>query len=599
MRNTSVRSRPWSIVLGLGLGLIATGALANDELMQMAKDHNQWVMPSGDYTAQRYSSLDQITADNVKNLHVAWTMSSGSLRGHEGQPLVIGNMMYFESSYPNHVYAVSLDDPGRIVWSFTPDQNKFAPSVACCDVVNRGPAYGKGMIFANALDGVMYALDAKTGAVKWKAQNADPMLGQTMTMAPLVVKDKVITGVSGAEYGVHGYITAYDIDTGKQVWRAYSTGPDEQIMFDPNKTLDGATQKPVGKDSSLKSWQGDQWKLGGGTTWGWYTYDPKLDLLYYGTGNPGTWNPTQRPGDNKYSMSVIARNPDTGEAKWVFQMTPHDGWDYDGVNESILSDSKVDGKTIPTLTHFDRNGFAYVWNRANGKLIAAHKFDPVVNWATGIDMKTGRPDVVADKMTKEGLNVKNICPSSQGSKDQQPASYDPDTGLFYVSTNHVCMDYQAFNVKYKAGFPFVGALVNMYPADHGEVGGRFIAFDPISGQTKWAINDRFQDWSGVLTTKGGIAFYGTLTGWFRAVDLKSGKVLWQFKTPSGIIGNPITYTHDGKQYVAILSGVGGWAAIGLSNNLTKASEGLGAVGATATLGDYTNLGGTLMVFALN
>lgn len=599
MRNTSVRSRPWSIVLGLGLGLTATGAMANDELMQMAKDHNQWVMPSGDYTAQRYSSLDQITADNVKKLHVAWTMSSGSLRGHEGQPLVIGNMMYFESSYPNHVYAVSLDDPGKIVWSFTPDQNKFAPSVACCDVVNRGPAYGKGMIFANALDGVMYALDAKTGAVKWKAQNADPMLGQTMTMAPLVVKDKVITGVSGAEYGVHGYITAYDIDTGKQAWRAYSTGPDDQIMFDPRKTIDGATQKPVGKDSSLKSWKGDQWKLGGGTTWGWYTYDPKLNLLYYGTGNPGTWNPTQRPGDNKYSMSVIARDPDTGEAKWVFQMTPHDGWDYDGVNESILSDSKVDGKTIPTLTHFDRNGFAYVWNRANGKLIAAHKFDPAVNWASGIDMKTGRPMVAADKMTKEGVNVKNICPSSQGSKDQQPASYDPNTGLFYVPTNHVCMDYQAFNVKYKAGFPFVGALVNMYPADHGDVGGRFIAFDPISGDTKWAINDRFQDWSGVLTTKGGIAFYGTLTGWFRAVDIHTGKVLWQFKTPSGIIGNPITYTHNGKQYVAILSGVGGWAAIGLSNNLTKASEGLGAVGATATLGDYTNLGGTLMVFALD
>jgi glucose dehydrogenase len=222
-----------------------------------------------------------------------------------------------------------------------------------------------------------------------------------------------------------------------------------------------------------------------------------------------------------------------------------------------------------------------------------------VNWATDIDMKTGRPNLAADKMTKEGVNVKNICPSSQGSKDQQPASYDPNTGLFYVSTNHVCMDYQAFNVKYKAGFPFVGALVNMYPADHGEVGGRFIAFDPISGDTKWAINDRFQDWSGVLTTKGGIAFYGTLTGWFRAVDINTGKVLWQFKTPSGIIGNPMTYTHNGKQYVAILSGVGGWAAIGLSNNLTKASEGLGAVGATASLGDYTNLGGTLMVFALD
>jgi len=586
-------------MLGLGLSLMAAGALANDELMQMAKDPNQWVMPSGDYTGQRYSALDQITADNVKNLHVAWTMSSGSLRGHEGQPLVIGKMMYFESSYPNHVYAVSLDDPGKIVWSFTPDQNKFAPSVACCDVVNRGPAYGDGMIFANALDGNLYALDAKTGKVVWKAKNADPMMGQTQTMAPIVIKDKVITGVSGAEYGVHGYITANDLKTGKQLWRAYSTGPDDQLMFDPAKTIDGATQKPVGKDSSLKSWQGDQWKLGGGTTWGWYTYDPKLNLLYYGTGNPGTWNPTQRPGDNKYSMSVIARNPDTGEAKWVFQMTPHDGWDYDGVNESILTDTKIDGRTVPTLTHFDRNGFAYVWNRTNGKLLAAHKYDSIVNWASSIDLKTGRPQVNPAKMTKEGVNVKDICPSSQGSKDQQPASYDPETGLFYVPTNHVCMDYQAFNVKYKAGFPYVGALVNMYPANHGDVGGRFIAFDPVSGNTKWAINDRFQDWSGVLTTKGGLAFYGTLTGWFRAVDLKTGKVLWQFKCPSGIIGNPITYTYGGKQYVAILSGVGGWAAIGLSNNLTKATEGLGAVGATATLGDYTNLGGTLLVFALD
>ena len=353
-------SRKWAIMFGLGLSLSTAGALANDQLAQMAKDPNQWVMPSGDYTAQRYSALDQITAANVKNLHVAWTMSSGSLRGHEGQPLVVGDMLYFESSYPNHVYAVSLKDPGRMVWSFTPDQNKFAPSVACCDVVNRGPAYGKGMIFANALDGVMYALDAKTGKVKWKAKNADPMLGQTMTMAPLVVKDNVITGVSGAEYGVHGYITAYNIDTGKLAWRAYSTGPDDQIMFNPSRTIDGATGKPVGRDSSLKSWKGDQWKLGGGTTWGWYTYDPKLNLLYYGTGNPGTWNPTQRPGDNKYSMSVIARDPDTGVAKWVFQMTPHDGWDYDGVNENILTDTMVDGKSIPTITHFDRNGFAYV-----------------------------------------------------------------------------------------------------------------------------------------------------------------------------------------------------------------------------------------------
>jgi PQQ-dependent dehydrogenase (methanol/ethanol family) len=394
-------------------------------------------------------------------------------------------------------------------------------------------------------------------------------------------------------------VTGNDAASGKQLWRAYSTGPDDQLMFDPDKTIDGATQKPVGKNSSLASWQGDQWKLGGGTTWGWYTYDPKLDLFYYGTGNPGTWNPTQRPGDNKYSMSIIARSPETGKAKWVFQMTPHDGWDFDGVNESILTDSTIDGKTVPTLTHFDRNGFAYVLDRRTGKLLSAKKYDAVVNWADHIDMATGRPVLNDAMMTKENVNVKGICPSSQGSKDQQPASYDPNTKLFYVPTNHVCMDYQAFNVKYKAGFPFVGALVNMYPADHGDVGGRFIAFDPISGQTKWEIKDRFQDWGGALTTAGGLVFYGTLTGEFRAVDINSGKVLWHFKTPSGIIGNPITYTYNGKQYVAILSGVGGWAAIGLAENLTKATEGLGAVGATATLADYTNLGGTLLVFALD
>jgi PQQ-dependent dehydrogenase (methanol/ethanol family) len=371
------------------------------------------------------------------------------------------------------------------------------------------------------------------------------------------------------------------------------------MMFDPAKTIDANSGKPVGKDSSLKSWEGDQWKLGGGTTWGWYTYDPKLDLFYYGTGNPGTWNPDQRPGDNKYSMSIVARNPKTGKAAWVFQMTPHDGWDFDGVNENILTDTEVNGKSVPTLTHFDRNGFAYVLDRRDGKLLSAKKFDPIVNWATGIDMKTGRPIQNPAMMTKEGKNVKGICPSSQGSKDQQPASYDPVTKLFYVPTNHVCMDYQAFNVKYKAGFPYVGALVNMYPANHGDVGGRLIAFDPMSGKTKWSIDDRFQDWSGVLTTGGGLTFYGTLTGQFRAVDTATGKILWQFKAPSGIIGNPITYTYDGKQYVAILSGVGGWAAIGLAENLSKNTEGLGAVGATATLSDYTNLGGTLLVFALD
>ena len=563
-----------------------------------AQANADWTIPLGSYSAIRHSSLKQIDKTNAAKMKMAWSMSTGTLRGQEGQPLVVGNMMYFESSYPNYVYAVNLDDVGKMVWKFSPEQDKFAPSVACCDVVNRGVAYADGKILSSTLDTKLYALDAKTGKVLWTAINGDPKLGQTMTSAPLVVRDKVIVGIAGGEYGVRGYITAYDLNTGKQAWRAYNVGPDQEILVDPQKTIDGATEQPVGEHSSLKTWRGDEWKLGGGTTWGWLTYDPQLNLIYYGSGNPGTWNPTQRPGDNKWSTTIFARNPDTGVAAWAYQMTPHDEWDYDGINEGVLTDSTIDGQTIPTLTHFDRNGFAYVLDRRNGKLLRANKFDPSTNWAKEIDLKTGRPVLDPDKETREDVNVKEICPAAQGAKNHQPASYDPRTKLFYVGTNHICMDYQAFGVKYKGGFPYVGAILSMYPADHGNTRGRLIAYDSISGQTKWSVDDTFQVYSGPLTTDGDVVFYGTLDGWFKAVDEATGKELYRFHAPSGIIGNPITYAYQGKQYVAVLSGVGGWAAIGLAEGLTKGTEGLGAVGLTTSLADYTNLGGTLMVFSL-
>lgn len=584
-------------------GTLVTGANAQGSnadaksLSTMADDPNQWVIPTQNYANWRYSKLDQINAKNVGKLQVAWTMSTSTDRGLEGQPLVVGKMMYFETSYPNYVYAVDLDNPNKMAWKFEPPKDSNAPPVACCDVVNRGPAYSDGMIFADTLDGHLYALDAKTGKVDWKVQNADPLKGQTMTSAPMVVKNVVIVGVSGGEYGVRGYLTAYDIHTGKQRWRAYSEGPDKDILFNAKSTIDAATQRPAGADSSLRSWQGDQWKMGGGTTWGWYSYDPKLNLIYYGTGNPGSWNPSQRPGKNRWSMSIIARNPETGEAKWAYQMTPHDGWDYDGVNEMVLVDVKDKGQTVPALVHFDRNGFSYVLNRKNGKILAVHKYDSSVNWAKGIDPKTWEPIVDPAKMTEADKKVKDICPGAQGDKNQQPVSYSPKTGLFYAPLNHLCMSYQAFNVKYKAGFPFVGAIVEMVPGPGG-YRGRFIAYDPMTGKTQWEIRDEFQDWSGALTTAGDVAFYGTLTGMFRAVDLKTGKILYEFKCPSGIIGSPMAYTHNGREYVAILSGVGGWAAIGMTNDLHMATEGLGAVGLTARLTDYTNLGGTLMVFAL-
>lgn len=575
-----------------------TIALADEALEKAAQDPNQWVLPLGSYSGIRHSTLTQINPRNAGKLRVAWTMSTGTLRGQEGQPLVVGNMMYFESSYPNFVYAIDLDKVGQIVWKFSPEQDKFSPSVACCDLVNKGVSYADGKIIVTTLDTMVYALDAKTGKVVWSAKNGDPQLGQTMTMAPLIVHDKVIVGISGGEYGVRGYLSAFDLKSGKLVWRANSVGPDADILFDPNKTIDGATQQPVGANSSVKTWNQDEWKLGGGTTWGWYTYDPQLNLVYYGSGNPGTWNPTQRPGDNKWSTTLFARNPDTGVAAWAYQMTPHDAWDYDGINESVLTESVIDGQTVPTLTHFDRNGFAYTLDRRNGKLLRAHKFDSTVNWAKEIDLKTGRPVLNPDKMTKEDVNVKDICPAAQGAKNHQPASYDPKTKLFYVGTNHICMDYQAFSVKYRAGFPYVGATLSMFPADHGDIRGKLIAFDHVTGQTKWAVNEMFQVYSGPLTTDAGVLFYGTLDGWFKAVDQANGKVLYQFHAPSGIIGNPMTYMYKGKQYVAVLTGVGGWAAIGLAEGLTKGTEGLGAVGLTTSLSDYTNLGGTLVVFSL-
>jgi lanthanide-dependent methanol dehydrogenase len=418
-----------------------------------------------------------------------------------------------------------------------------------------------------------------------------------------VIKDKVLVGTSGGEFGVQCSMTAYDIKSGKQVWKAYSEGPDDQILFDDKTTALG---KPVGKDSSLKTWEGDQWKIGGGCTWGWVAYDPSLDLVYYGSGNPSTWNPKQRPGDNKWSMTIFARNPDTGMAKWVYQMTPHDEWDYDGVNEMILSDQQIGGAARKLLTHFDRNGLGYTLDRASGELLVAEKYDPKVNWTSGVDMDKnsptyGRPKVLDAASTDkagEDHNVKGICPAALGTKDEQPAAYSPETQLFYVPTNHVCMDYEPFKVSYTAGQPYVGATLSMYPPQGESNMGNFIAWDGKTGKIVWSDKEQFSVWSGALATAGGVVFYGTLEGYLKAVDAKTGKELYKFKTPSGIIGNVTTYEHNGKQYVAVLSGVGGWAGIGLAAGLTDPTAGLGAVGGYAGLSNYTALGGALTVFAL-
>jgi PQQ-dependent dehydrogenase (methanol/ethanol family) len=584
--------------------LFAGGVQANDELQKMSQNPKDWVMPTGDYANQRYSQLKQINADNVSKLQVAWTFSTGVLRGHEGAPLVIGDVMYVHGPFPNPVFALDLAHDNKILWKYEPKQDPNVIPVMCCDTVNRGLSYADGKLFLNQADTTLVALDAKTGNVVWQAKNGDAAKGQTGTSAPMVIKDKVLVGISGGEFGVQCHVTAYDLKSGKQVWRAYSEGPDDQILVDPVKTT--ALGQPVGQDSSLKTWQGDQWKIGGGCTWGWISYDPALNLFYYGSGNPSTWNPKQRPGDNKWSMTIWARDPDTGMAKWVYQMTPHDEWDYDGVNEMILADQNIGGTTRKTLVHFDRNGLGYTLDRVNGELLVAQKYDPKVNWTTGVDMDKssptyGRPKVVDQYSTEhngEDHNSKGVCPAALGSKDEQPAAYSPQTGLFYVPTNHVCMDYEPFKVSYTAGQPYVGATLSMYPPPGESNMGNFIAWDAKTGKIIWSDKEQFSVWSGALATAGGVVFYGTLEGYLKAVDAKTGKELYKFKTPSGIIGNVMTYEHGGKQYIAILSGVGGWAGIGLAAGLTDPQAGLGAVGGYAALRNYTSLGGQLTVFAL-
>ena len=584
---------------------------ANEDSAKLSADPKNWAQQSGNYAGTRHSKLNQITTANVGSLKVAWTFSTGVLRGHEGSPLVIGNTMYLHTAFPNNVFALNLDDENKIIWKYSPKQDPSVIPVMCCDTVNRGVQYADGKILLHQADTSLVALDAKTGKELWKSVNADPKKGETGTGAPIIIKDKVIIGVSGAEFGVRCHVTAYDLNSGKRVWRAYSMGPDSEILVDPAKTM--SLGKPVGADSSLKTWNGDQWKNGGGSTWGYMAYDADLNLFYYGTGNPSTWNPAQRAGpdgkqiDQKWSMTMFARNPDTGMAAWAYQMTPFDEWDYDGINEPILADIDVGGKTRKTAVHFDRNGFGYTWDRATGELLVAEKYDPKVNWATHVvmdpkDPQYGRPQVVSKYSTFQNgqdVNTKGICPAALGTKDQQPAAFSPVTGLFYVPTNHVCMDYEPFKVSYTAGQPYVGATLSMFPApdSHGGMG-NFIAWDAGKGKIVWSKPEQFSVWSGAMTTDGGVAFYGTLEGYLKAVDQKDGKELFKFRTPSGIIGNAFTYEHKGKQHVGVFSGVGGWAGIGLAAGLTNPNDGLGAVGGYAGLKQYTELGGSLTVFTL-
>jgi len=567
---------------------------------QIRRDDGQWTMPGKDYAATRYSPLTELTPANVARLKPVWSFSTGVLRGHEGQPLVVNNTMYVVTPYPNVLYAFDLTQPDYpLKWKYRPDVDPNSLGIACCDAINRGAFYAGGRIVYNLLDGHTVAIDATNGKELWNTRIADLSDGETTPMAPLVVKDRVIVGPSGGEFGIYGWAKALDLATGKLAWTARNAGPDSAILASP-----GAF-KPFydrGANLGLTSWANDTWKSAGAPVWGWLSYDAELDLVYYGVGNPGPYNPEQRPGDNKWTNSVLARRPRDGSLVWAYQFTPHDNWDYDSNAEMILVDLTIKGRPRKVLVHFDKNGFAYTMDRSNGEVLVAEPFVSL-NWAKRIDLATGRPVLDSSKFTGASKgNVQYICPSLEGGKSPaSPAAYSPRTGLFYTATVNLCMDYHAGEVSRIRGTPFIGASTP-YVAGPGGGGhmGAFIAWDAATGKKVWEIKEKYPVWSGVVATGGDLVFYGTLDGWLKAANARTGQVLWKFKVGSGIVGAPITYTGpDGKQYVAVYAGIGGdWALLSGDVRSDDPSDVRDPADFIKDLGRYTSGGGMVWIFAL-
>ncbi len=566
-------------------------------------EDGQWTMPAKDYASTRFSGLDEIRVDNAKDLKVAWTFSTGVDRGQEAAPIVVGDTMYVVTPFPNILYALDLKNQGAMKWKYEPKPVSAAQGVACCDYVNRGCVFDGGRIFYNTLDCHTIAVDAKTGKEVWKTKVGDINEGESMTMAPLVVKGKVLVGNSGGEFGVRGWLTALDAKTGRVAWKAFSTGPDADCLIGPR--FKPFYQQDIGKDLGVATWPPDHWRIGGGTVWGWISYDPELNLIFYGTENPGTWNHELRQGENKWTCGIFARDPDTGEAVWFYQWSPHDLFDHDGINENLLLDLPLgeNGAMRKTIVRPERNGHVYVLDRKSGQVLSATPFVRITA-SKGVDLATGKLIPNEEKIPTLGKVIRDVAPIAPGAKDWEPSSYSPRTGLVYMPHATMSMDFEGVEVNYIAGTPYVGASTKYYadPKDPGDGSrGRLTAWDPVKKEATWKIKEKFPAWSGTLATAGDVVFYGTMEGWFKAVNAKTGDLLWQFKTGSGIIDQPVTYKGpDGKQYVAILSGVGGWAGAIVVGGLDPAdpNAAMGFVNAMKDLPAHTTKGGTLYVFSL-
>ncbi len=549
---------------------INASANANEALQRASQDPGQWLMYGRTYDHARFSPLKDINTTNVKNLKLAWTLQLGSLRSNESTPLVVDGTLYVTTSWgPKYVWAVDAAT-GTMRWKYEPELPDDLIQYTCCDVVNRGASYADGKVFVGRLDGHLVSIDAKTGKEVWKAKVVDYKQGSSITSPPLIVKNLVVTGFGGGEYGARGAIIALDINTGKEVWRTWTT--------------------PGEGEPGNDSWKGDSWKTGGGVVWLTGSYDPQTNTIFYGTSNPAPWNASVRgPGTsdygkftNLYTTSTLAIDADSGKMKWHIQHTPHDAWDYDGVNEAVLVDLTIGGNRVPALLKADRNGFFYVANRTTGKLISAEPFVPV-NWAKSIDKNTAKPVEVEEKRPRVGFKATDICPNLAGGKNWQPMSYSAQTGLVYIPSNNLCMDMVDTAVEYKRGTFFLGKEFPTKPGP-GDYMGEMIAWDPVNQKKVWGIKHKTPFNGGALSTAGGLVFFGTFDGSFIAADAKTGQELWKMNVGSGVGAGPISYRIGDKDYIAVVVG----RSVTIPTFLGKVGE---------DMVKHTPEGGALLVFS--
>ena len=541
-----------AVALLLGVASVRAQGVTEQDIANDAATTGDVVTYGLGLHAQRYSPLKTLNRDTIKGLVPAYSFSFGGekQRGQESQALVHDGVLYVTGSY-SRAYAIN-SRTGEKIWEY----NARLPEgiLPCCDVVNRGGALYKDKFYFGTLDAKLVALDAKTGKVIWRKDIDDYKAGYSFTSAPMIVKGKIITGVSGGEFGVVGRVEARDAETGELVWS-------RPVIEGHVGTLNGKPSTMTGKVN--ESWPGDMWKFGGGATWLGGTYDAETNLIYYGTGNPGPWNSATRPGDNKWSASRIAINPDNGEIVWGFQTTPHDGWDYDGVNEFIPFDLSQDGKVVKAGATADRNGFFYVLDRTNGKFLGAMPFVAKINWAKGID-DSGRPiydpafrpsDPAKSPDGKKSNTVFTV-PSFLGGKNWMPMAYSPDTKLFYVPSNEWGMDLWNEPVAYKKGAAYLGAGFTIKPIFDSHIGS-LKAIDPATKKVVWEYKNKAPLWGGVLTTGGGLVFTGTPEGFLKAFDAKSGEEVWKFQVGTGVVSSPISWEQDGEQWIGVAAGWGG------------------------------------------